>query len=73
MQGENLLAADTVGNTANGDGLADTAVLTGDDGAFEHLDTLTGAFLDAHMNTNSVADLSFGQLFLHVLAVQSLN
>ena len=73
MQGENLLAADAVGNTTNGDGLSDTAALTSDDGAFENLDTLTRAFLDAHMNTNGVADLCFGQLFLHVLAVQCLN
>ena len=73
MQGENLLAADTVGNTANGDGLADTAVLTGDDGAFENLDTLTRAFLDADMNANSVTDVNLGQFFLHVLAVKSLD
>ena len=73
MQGENLLAAHAVGDTANGDGLTDAAVLTGDNGAFKHLDTLTSAFLDAHMHTNGVADLHFGQLLLHVLAVQSLN
>ena len=72
MQGENLLAADAVGNTANSDGLSDAAALASDDGAFENLDTLTRAFLDANMNTNGVADLSFGQLFLHVLAVQCL-
>ena len=73
MQGENLLAANTVGNTADSDGLADTAMLTSNDSAFENLDTLAGAFLDAHMNTNGVADLCFGQLLLHVLAIQSLN
>ena len=38
--GENLLAANAVADAANGDGLADTAVLPGDDGAFEHLNTL---------------------------------
>ena len=73
MQGENLLAADAVGNTTNSDGLSDTAVLTSNNGAFENLDTLARAFLDAYMNANSVADLCFGQLFLHVLAVQCLN
>ena len=73
MQGEDLLTAHAVRDPANGDGLADAAVLPGDDGAFKHLDTLTGAFLDAHMHTNGVADLSLGQLLLHVLAVQSLN
>ena len=64
VHGENLLAAHAVGDTTNGDGLTDAAVLTGDNGAFEHLDTLTRTFLDAHMNTNGVADLCFGQLFL---------
>ena len=73
MQGENLLAADAVRNTTNGDGLSDTAVLTGDDGAFENLNTLARAFLDAYMNADGVADLCFGNFFLHVLAVQCLN
>ena len=73
MQGEDLLAADTVGNTANGDGLADAAMLTGNDSTLENLDTRTGAFLDTNVHTNGIANLNFGQLFLHVLAIQSLN
>ena len=70
MHGEDLLAADAVGNTANGDGLTNAAMLAGNDGAFENLDTLTSAFLDANVHTDGVADPDFGQLFLHVLAVQ---
>ena len=73
MQGEDLLAANAVGDPANRDGLTDAAMLAGNDNAFEHLDTLTRTFLDAHMHTNGVAYLNLGQLFLHVLAVQSLN
>ena len=37
VQGENLLAANAVGNAANGDGLGDAAMLTSNDGALEHL------------------------------------
>ena len=73
MQGEDLLAANTVGDAANSDGLADAAMLAGNDSAFKHLDTLTSAFLDANVHTNGVAHPNFGQLFLHVLAVESLN
>ena len=63
MQGENLLAANTVGNTADSDGLADTAMLTSNDSAFENLNTLARAFLNAYMNTDGIADVSFGQFF----------
>ena len=73
MQGENLLAANAVGNTTDGDGLSNAAVLTCDDSAFENLNTLARAFLDAYMNADGVADLCFGNFFLHVLAVQCLN
>ena len=71
MQGEDLLAANAVGDPANRDGLTDAAMLAGNDNAFEHLDTLTCAFLDANVHTNGVANPNLGQLFLHVLAVQS--
>ena len=71
MQGEDLLAANAVGDAADSDGLADAAMLAGNDNAFKHLDTLTSAFLDANVHTNSVAHPNVGQLFLHVLAVQS--
>ena len=70
MQGEDLLAANAVGDAADGNGLTNAAMLAGNDGAFENLNTLTSAFLDAYMHTNGVAHPDLGQLFLHVLAVQ---
>ena len=73
MQREHLLAAHAVGNPTDGDGFANAAMLAGDHGAFKHLDTLTGTFLDAHMHTNGVANPSFGDFLLHVLAVECLN
>ena len=45
VHGEDLLHTDTVGDAAHGDGLGDAAVLLGDDGALEDLDTLTVALL----------------------------
>ena len=73
MQRENLLAANAIGNTANSDRLIDSAMLTGNYSSLENLNTLTRTFLDAHMYTNRVANLNRRQLFLHVLAIQSLN
>ena len=73
VERENLLAADTIGDAANGDGFFDTAVLLGDDGALEDLDSFAGTFLDFDMNANGIADLNFRQLLLHVLAGQSLH
>ena len=73
MQGEDLLAANAVGDAANSDGLADAAMLAGNDSAFKHLDTLTSAFLDANVYTNRIANPNLGELFFHVLAVKSLD
>ena len=70
--GDYLLLLNAIADTTNGDGLTDAAMLAGNDGAFEHLDTLTGAFLDLYVYTNSVANPHFGQFFLHVLVRQSL-
>ena len=70
---ENLLAADTVGDTANGDGFLNAAMLLGNDGALENLNSLAGTFLNLDMNTNRIADVHFGQFLLHVLAGQSLH
>ena len=38
-------------------------MLLGDDGALEHLDTLTGALLDLHMHANGVAHMDARGLF----------
>ena len=73
MDGENLFAADAVGDTTNGEGFLNTAVLLGDNGALENLNSFTGTFLDFDMNANGVTDVNFGQFFLHVLAGKSLN
>ena len=72
MQGEDLLTANTIADAANSDGLADAAMLAGNDSTLEHLDTLTGAVRDLYVHTNGVAHPNLGQLFLHVLAGQSL-
>jgi len=73
MYGKYLLAADTVGNTTNGNSLVDTAVLLGNDSAFESLGTLTVAFLDANLNADSVTDIHFGQFGLHVLFAENFD
>ena len=73
MDRENLLAADTVGDTAHGDGFLNATMLLGNDGALENLNSLAGTFLNLDMNTNRIADVHFGQFLLHVLAGQSLH
>ena len=60
MNGEYLLHADAVGDAADGEGLLNTAVLLGDDGALKDLDTLAGAFLDLHVHADGVAHLHLG-------------
>ena len=69
---ENLFHADAVGQAADGDGLFDAAVLLGDDGALEDLNTLTGAFLDLHVDANGVAHQDLGD-FLQLLLVQCFD
>ena len=73
MHGEDLLAAHAVGNTTDSDGLVDAAMLAGNDGAFEHLVALAVAFLNAQSDTDSVADVHFGQLGLHVIRGESFD
>ena len=53
MDGEHLLNADAVRNTADGDGFLNAAMLLGNDGALKHLDTLARAFLNLHVYANS--------------------
>ena len=73
VYGKYLLAAYAVGNTTNGDGLVDTAVLLGNDGAFKSLGTLTVAFLDQNEDTDSVTDVHLGKLGLHVLFAENFD
>ena len=49
MNGEHLLTADAVGDAADGEGFLDAAVLLGDDGAFEDLNSFAGTFFDFDM------------------------
>ena len=73
MHGENLLAADAVGNAADSDGFVDAAMLSGNDGAFKHLVALAGAFLDAQSDTHGVADVHLRKLRLHVVRGESFD
>ena len=73
MDGEDLLAAHTVGNAPHGDGLVDAAMLSGDDGALERLGALAAAFLDAKSDANGVAHVHLRQLGLHVVCGKRLN
>ena len=73
VHGEDLLHTDTVGDAAHGDGLGDAAVLLGDDGALEDLDTLAVAFLDLDVHPHGVAHLYDGGLSLQVLLSKSLH
>ena len=63
VHGEDLLHTDTVGDAAHGDGLGDAAVLLGDDGALEDLDTLTGAFRTVSPTLTGVTSASRRSLF----------
>ena len=73
MYGENLLHAHAIGQAADSDGFLDAAVLLGNDGALEDLDTLTGAFLDLDVYLNGIADVYLGHCSLQLLLVESLN
>ena len=73
VYGEDLLAADTIGDAADGDGLVDATVLLGDDGAFKSLVALTAAFLYADGDTHGIADIELGQFGLHVLFAENFD
>ena len=68
-----LLAADTVGDTANGNSLIDTTMLLGNDCAFKSLGTLAVAFLNTDEDTNSVTDIHVGKLGLHILFAENFD
>ena len=70
MDGEDLLNADAVSDTTDGDRLLDAAVLLGDHDALKDLDTLTGAFLDLDMDADGLADLDLGLFSLELLGSQ---
>ena len=47
--------------------------MTGDDGAFKHLDSLSVALFDEIVDTHGVADLKGGDGFLELIAYKSLE
>ena len=55
MYQESTFYAYAIGNAANGEGFADTAVLTADDDAFKNLDTFAVTFDNLYMNLDCVA------------------
>ena len=73
MDGEHLFHTDAIGDAAHGDGLLDAAVLLGDDGAFEDLDTLAVSFLDMDVNADGVAHFRHRGLGFQVLVVKRLH
>lgn len=73
MNGENLFAANTVGNTTDSNGLIDAAMLSCNDSAFECLSTLTAAFFNLYENTDGVANVHLGEFGLHVALIKSFD
>ena len=73
VQGEGLLHAATVGNTADGEGLGDAAAVLSDNGTLEDLDSLAVALFDLVLDTNGVTDLEGGDSLLQLLIGKSLN
>ena len=71
--GEGTLHAHAVGDTADGEGLADAAALHLDDDAFEVLQTLVGAFHDLHVHPDLIADLQLRQVGTQLFFFQFLN
>ena len=73
VDGEYLLHAAAVRNTSDGKGLGDAAAVLGDNGTFEHLDSLTGTLNDLVVDTNGVTDVNFGHLSLQLLVCKSFD
>ena len=73
VDGEHLFHTDAIGDAAHGDGLLDAAVLLGDDGAFEDLDTPAVSFLDMDVNADGVAHFRHRGLGFQVLVVKRLH
>lgn len=64
MERESFFGTDAERYTANGEGLADTAVSLGDDGSFKNLSSDSCAFNDAAVNFNAVAYVERRDVFL---------
>lgn len=64
---ECLFYAYAICYTANCECFGDTAAMTTDNGAFEHLDSFAGAFLDLVVNANCVTYVEGRNCFLELL------
>ena len=73
MNREDLLAADTVGNTADSDGLIDATMLFRNDCAFKSLGAFAVAFLYSDEDTDSITDVHFGKFGLHILLAENFD
>ena len=73
MEGEDLLHTDAVRDAADGKALLDAAVLLGDDGALEDLDSLPVALLHPLVDADRVAEGHLGRLGLCVLVSESFH
>ena len=73
MQRERTLNAYAVGITTNGEGFADRAITTGDNNAFEGLQTPTGAFNNLNLNANGVTDGELGDVGLELGALNGTD
>ena len=73
VQGEGLLHAATVGNTADGEGLGDAAAVLGDDSALKDLNSFSVSFLDPVLDTHRVTNAEGRNLSLELLICKSLD
>src|SRR5690606_144419 len=70
---EGTLNTNAVGDLAHGEGRTQTAVALADDHAFEGLQTLTVAFLDAYLYHDGIAGAEFRHIGLHLCLFDFLD
>ena len=71
VNGESLLNAATVCDTANGEGLGDSTAVTGDNSTFVHLDSLSCSLFDSVVYANGITNVECGNGFLKLLVCKS--
>lgn len=73
MDGEHAFDAFSVGDTADGHGFVEKGAFAADDDTRVNLDTLFIAFNHAGVYANGIADVEFGYVLLHLLALDFLD
>lgn len=73
MDGEHAFDAFSVGDTADGHGLVEKGAFAADHDTRVDLDTFFIAFNHAGVHANGVADVEFGYVLLHLLALDFLD